>query len=86
MCVCKASASGTALAVPVFERKKWCRLNFTRALGVPPPMFHCSSGRLSMTRPSTDFFEVSSVQSDNDWIVDFPYDIQAQEQNGGGSS
>ena len=33
----------------------------------------------SMTRPSTDFIEELNIQSDDDWIVDFPYDIQARE-------
>ena len=32
-----------------------------------------------MTRPSTDFIEELNIQSDDDWIVDFPYDIQARE-------
>ena len=37
-----------------------------------------------MMRPFTDFCEALSIQSDDNWIVDFPYNIQGRQQHTNG--
>ena len=65
-----SSMASTALAVPDFERKKWCRLNFNLYVCVWHSLHRRLVGRLVWT------FLRRQALSHNDCIVNFPWRVE----------